>query len=425
MSATLEQTEAARPVSLEGTPKGANFGAFYVPNFELRLKPADSERKGDPLPPTVVRDVMQVTYSDSVNEIDSFEFTVNNWDAKTQSFKYAGMEIRKKGERERAPFDGLFDPVKEIELWMGYGGERRLMITGQITTLEPNFPASGGPTLTVRGLNVLHKLRRKQYTEYWPKNGAEVRDSDIAREIGKAVDDGKKRFPLTIVINEGARDSEPREHHVFQKNQYDIVFLLNRARSHGYVVVVVEPEDGSKEKCLYFGPSEGLKKGLPREQAVTYLLEWGKSLIQFKPTLTTARQIGSVTVRGWDRRKKEVFEGRAEWKELKINRDLGDIAKEFDEREEIVTDQPVYDKAEANKLAQTILKNQLKDLVKASGATIGLPDLRAGRNILIAGVGDRYGGKYYVTETTHTINDSGYQTTFNARREEEGEAAIA
>jgi len=303
---------------------------------------------------------------------------------------------------------------------MGYGGELSLMLTGQITTLEPNFPAAGAPTLTVRGLNVLHQLRRKQYTDFWPKEGGEVRDSDIAKDIGFKVDGSTKRFPLPIRINDNARSKETGEHHVLQSNQYDIVFLLTRARRHGYVVFVDEKsENGKSEKRLYFGPSEGRA---PDQRAVTYLLEWGKSLIQFKPTLTTAKQIGSVTVRGWDRRTKKVIEETVKWSDLKINRDLGDIDQSFNQREEIVADKPVYNQAQAKALATDILKNQLKEMVKGSGSTIGLPDLRAGRKVYVDGLGDRFSGTYYVTDTTHAIGDSGYQTTFNARREEEGDA---
>ena len=49
---------------------------------------------------------------------------------------------------------------------------------------------------------------------------------------------------------------------------------------------------------------------------------------------------------------------------------------------------------------------------------VGLPDLRAGRVVTIDGVGARLYGTYFVTKTTHTIDDSGYITTFDCRREQ-------
>ena len=38
----------------------------------------------------------------------------------------------------------------------------------------------------------------------------------------------------------------------------------------------------------------------------------------------------------------------------------------------------------------------------------------------IDGLGARFNGTYFITDTTHTLNDSGYVTKFNARREVTG-----
>ena len=57
-----------------------------------------------------------------------------------------------------------------------------------------------------------------------------------------------------------------------------------------------------------------------------------------------------------------------------------------------------------------------------SGTTVGLPELRGGSNVLIKGVGSRLSGTYFVTQTEHVINDSGYITKFQARREHFPEA---
>ena len=67
-----------------------------------------------------------------------------------------------------------------------------------------------------------------------------------------------------------------------------------------------------------------------------------------------------------------------------------------------------------------ILRDRHKEMVKASVTCVGLPDLRAGQRVQIEGLGVRFSGTYFVTETTHTIGDSGYTTKFNARREDKG-----
>jgi phage protein D len=373
---------------------------FYVPSFEVTID-------GVGLPGNVVRDVVRLTYKDNIKDIDGFEMTVNNWDPTANKFKYLGSEGQP---------SSILDPSdKKVTVQMGYAGDLRVMLTGYITTIEPNFPASGAPTLTVRGLNVLHQLRPKQYTYAW----TDKTDSEIAENIASLCEaqTGKKRFPLPIETNKTAKAREPILDYVAQDNQYDIDFLLSRARQRGYVLLLKEEQKGSQKK-LYFGPSEEKHKGVGLDEIVE--LEWGLSLIDFKPTLTTANQIRSVTVRGWDRRTKRVIEGKAtiDDPELKVNRDLRDILKNCDAREEQVVDEPVFTRRQAQSRAVALLKDRHKEMVKASGTTVGVPDLRAGTRILIKGVGPRFSGTYFLTETIHSIDNSGYITRFQARREE-------
>ncbi len=373
---------------------------FYVPQFQVKIGGRD-------LPEQVIRDVLEVKYRDDVEKIDSFELRLNNWDAEQQTPKY---EPPSSAERQNV-FDpgGLTDPVKKVEVRMGYLGNLRLMLTGEITTIEPDFPASGGLTLSLRGLNVLHRFRAEQHSFAWEKKT----DSEIAEDLGKRpVKKGKPG--LGIKVRTEPLDSEPEEPYVFMDNRYDIVFLLNRARRHGYEVVLREDEEG--DEYLFFGPSES--RGEP---PAPYLLEWGKSLISFRPTLTTAKQVSEVIVRGWDRRNNRKIEGKATWQDLvpkgPERERMKVLAKAFGNRREIVTDRPVHTKGQAKAMAKDILRDRLKGMVKASGATVGLPDLRAGRRVQVVNLGPRFDGEYYVTKTTHTLGDGGYRTEFEARRE--------
>lgn len=92
-------------------------------------------------------------------------------------------------------------------------------------------------------------------------------------------------------------------------------------------------------------------------------LEFGKSLIEFEPVLTLARQVS---------------------------------------------------RADKNR------KTSRKRLeVTASGKAIGIPELRAGTLIEIRGEGKRFSGHYFVNATIHTIGDSGYTTSFECSKHDE------
>jgi phage protein D len=398
-------------------------GAFYVPQFELRIE-------GVGLPRNVLRDVTQLTYKDNIKEIDSFELTVNNWEPTTRTFKYVGSETAEslKLDTPETRLHRLFEPCgKEAEVRMGYAGNLRVMLTGNFTTMEPNFPSGGAPTLTVRGLNVLHKLRTKQYTTAW----TDKKPSEIAENIATLHDPNDRkhtRFPLPIVTDANAKSKEQPIHYVAQSNQYDIDFLLNLARQYGYVLFILEADPKGhgvqKQKRLYFGPSQGGQAAGLRD--VTFQLVWGQSLIDFKPTLTTANQIRSVRVNGWNRQTRQPISETVaiDDPKLNLNRDLHELFLErCDAREEVVVDEPVFTPAQARQRAIAILSDRSKEMVKASATSIGLPDLRAGQRVQIGGLGARFSGTYFITDTTHTIGDGGYTTRFNARREDAGKGA--
>jgi uncharacterized protein len=366
---------------------------FYVPTFEIKLR-------GQPVGQEVVHDVVQVTYKDNVDEIDSFEITINNWDAKERDFKYSDSD--------------LFDPGKQLELWMGYRGKdtTRLMVVGEITALRPLFPAAGQPTLSVSGLNLLHRFRKEQVSDVYTN----MTDSQIAERIGNRLKPQAK--VQTTPLEEETYD------YVIQDNKYDIVFLMERARRVGYDLRVSESDQKGRpnESILEFGPSDRVRR-------ITYKLTYGRSLIEFQPTLDTSSQVGEVIVRGWDALQKRAIVGRATRQDLRT-RGLGQkggqqqLESSFKERKEIIATQPIATKQEATRIARETLERIAKGLLTASGSTVGLPDLRAGSVIEVDGMGrrsgdrQRFNGRYFVTATTHSIGDGGYTTQFDCRREE-------
>ncbi|MBV9960435.1 MAG: phage late control D family protein, partial [Acidobacteria bacterium] len=283
---------------------------FYVPTYKVKLR-------GRELPDDVVRDVVQVSYKDNLEEVDSFEISINNWDAERKSFKYIDEDT--------------FDPGKEIELFMGYHGKDplRLMIKGEITSLRPNFPATGQPTLAITGLNLLHRLRKKQESYIYEGRT----DSQIADQIAT-------RLGLKVCTNRTAAAKEQPVAYLFQDNEYDILFLWERARKLGYDLFVVEKKS---EQCdagqLYFGPSDEVRR-------TTYALDFNRSLVDFQPELATHKQVGKVTVRGWDAKKKEKIEYTATREDLKTA-GLGAegrqeaVEQSFGDREEVISSLPV------------------------------------------------------------------------------------
>lgn len=378
---------------------------FYVPRFEIYVQ-------GEKLKANVVDDILQVTYKDKINTIDTFTIEINNWDADKRTFKFAPPQ---KG------YEGIFDPGQKIEIRMGYYKNIRKMMQGVITELQPNFPESGASTLSVSGLNELHRFRTEKHTYSWT-DGTKT-DTDIAKDLcGRPVQEGQPGLGLAIHTNP-SQDEQPFEL-VYMKSQYDIDFLEQLAHRHGYEIYL-EDETGTPK--LFFGLPDN--PGTP-----TYQLEWGKSLISFRPNLNTSKQVNKVVVRAWDRKANKAIEEEYTlqqfWKDetksqAEIAR-LSAIAKTYQNRTEVVTKEPMRTRAEAKSRARAILIEKNNELLVATATTIGLPDLRSGCSVQILGLGAPKGGaprgascdfngEYFVEESTHTISGSGYRTEFSAR----------
>lgn len=397
--------------TLKVAKQAKGFGEFYIPRFEVHAM-------GGSLPADTLRDIMSITYKDNVKEIDSFDITLGNWDSTARRLKYVGPEIAPAGSPSSPETRryNLFNPgAREFVLKLGYQTRLTTMTRGTVTSLEPSFVAGAAPTLTVRLLNVLHRLRDKQRSQHWSNK----KDSQIAQSI-KTLSDPATQKKLKVRTSKTASSTEKPLVYVAQENQYDIDFLLMRARNAGYVVYVdSEIKNGQLEEFLYFGPSD---EKHPRQRDVTYELEWGISLIDFKPKLSMAKQVKSVEVRSWDREKNKAIRNKVDLKhpDIKVNRDLIPLLTEpaVQPREEVVCNEPQPTPQQAERRAVAVLSDRLKEMVTAAVTTVGLPDLRAGRRVVIKGVGAHFSGTYFVTDSTHTINEQGYTTQFNARREE-------
>ena len=201
------------------------------------------------------------------------------------------------------------------------------------------------------------------------------------------------------------------------------IFFCSRARRIGYVVFVKEEEQEkgawSKPRRLYFGPSDANHPGL---RPVTFRAQVGH-LADRLQTDADHRQSGQER----HRPRLESIDQATNHRQASLddpkfglNRDLIKLLESAMRARSASSISRFSPRKRPTSWRAAILLERSKDLVKASGTCVGLPDLRAGQRVRIAGLGARFSGEYFITDTTHTINDSGYITKFNGRREEPG-----
>jgi phage protein D len=359
--------------------------AYYAPNYKVVVEgqELDPEVKGDILDIKVVMDMDQMT---------SFEFTVSNWDDKTLSFKYSDTT--------------LFNVGNRLQVQMGYTDRMLSMVVGQITNLSPKFPENGMPIMQITGLDGMLKLRDRKPLPSDTKKFESMADWQIAEIIAQR--NGLEPY----VTKEGETHDL-----VIQKNQDDATFLKERAaRSDRDVFVLTDPDTG-KDTLYFVRPLDGRTADRTR----IFVFEWGKSLISFNPTLKLDRQVGKVTVRAWDPVSKQAIVFTAGPETLPGSSGGGASGPEvaadaLKGKEEVVVDAPVSSEQEAKDLAISLLTERAYEFITGTGQVIGLPDLRPGDNVELAGLGKRFSGNYYVKKVEHTLDAKGYVTSFEVRR---------
>lgn len=288
---------------------------------------------------------------------------------------------------------GPFDIAKEVEIAASgdeEGNEVIPLLKGEVTALEPEFNTGMNAELVVRGYDKSHRL----YRETRSKSYLNVKDSDLAEEIAQKVGLQAEVEATSVVYD-----------HLYQHNQSDLAFLMQRAWRIGYECFV---DDGK----LHFRK--------PVNQGQDISLTWGQELLSFFPRMTVAEQVKRVVVRGWDIERQKPIVGQAEsgvlYPKIKERKDGAAWAATIaGESKLVIVDQPVASQSEADLLAKARLDELSGAFIEAEGTASRCPAIRAGKTVELLGLGARMSGVYLVTQATHRYGHAGLSTTFTVR----------
>jgi uncharacterized protein len=398
--ATATQFSAAPPLPND----------YYAPEYLVLVN-------GQKLHPDTKGDVLEVKVVMDIENLTSFELTINNWDDATIDYKYS---------------DGhLFDVGNLIEVFMGYPKRLYSMVKGQITSLSPQFPASGSSTLHISGQDTMFLLKDRKPLPGEQKIFPLMADWEIAQVIAQ-------RNQLQIKPITSKKGLEKHDQ-VVQKNQDDGTFLMERAKRIDFDCYIAnnpdnglatlnfdEPSDsreGRKATYYEFIYGTGTTSLSPQTIASKQVSQLG--LISFTPQLTLSKQVKQVTVRGWDPKTKTSISETASAKDLPAGGGGGNsgpalAATNFPKKEDVVVDCPVTSVQEARALAVSLLRERAYEFITGSGQVIGVPDLRPGYNVRLSGLGKRFTADYYIKKVEHTLSASGYTTNFEVRSTYDG-----
>jgi phage protein D len=324
-------------------------------------------------------DVISHWFEDHAEEADAAVFEITN--RKNQWIDHA-----------------LFDRGNSVDVYLGYGPQPPKLFEGVIAVVEPHFPADGVPTLSITAYDRSYLLRKKgDRDEAYPDRTP----NDLVREIAQ-----RYRFREDEIVTP---DEIPERRYYQQESQSDWDFLKGITKEIGFELYM---ELG----VLHF------RKPRTRPETVPGTFAYRDNLQSFEPSLSAEKPVSKVIVRGWDEIAKQTFQVEVN-DPFAADRDvLGEqsgsdfLDEGFGESVRILDDVVAENEAHARAIALAYFQQKEFELINATGACVGDPELKAKRLIRIGGVGQKFSGTYYLTRVTHRFDDGGYLCEFEAKR---------
>jgi phage protein D len=348
---------------------------FYAPRFEVEIE-------GKKLSANISKIIKEVRVEEEKDKASRFSMTVNvEYDLEKGGFKWLDNPLFREGNK--------------VSIKMGYGSNMHTMITGRIYELASGFFSGDAPTLTISGYDVsCHLRRRSPEKTYVNKTYSEI-VQDIAGKEFKTVIESTEKFERVIRKNSDISYYEFIKEDLAPKVEYE--FRIDR------------------DNKLYFGKPKD-------DQTEIVTLQWGKDLISFNPRMRLSELVTQVQVRGHNPQDPdspivETAPSGSERPQERGRRTGSQIAGEFcPEATKVVTLRRPVSRSQARKIALSILNEASDTLFTGRGECIGIPRIKPLVAIRLEKLGERFSGKYYVVSATHTINDSGYRTGFDVKR---------
>jgi phage protein D len=343
---------------------------FYVPAYQILVD-------GKNLLTQLYMEISSVQIDNTLKGGDRFSFTVNS-----------GFDFE---NREFAHLTDVFGFGKSVVIYLGYkdSGKLPLMIRGVITALQTSFPAGGLPQINVSGYDLTYCMTKGKASRSW----ANKKDSEVVSDVAKL-------YGLNPVVE----DTQVVHPKTEKSQQSDMEFLEKLAVRNKYKLYAFDTD-------LFF------RKPPKKKDKAVVSLEWGKGLVSFSPEINIAEQVSKVEVRGWDVNAKKEIVGTAGPGE-ELERDSGgqsgaELLKSVCPGMGALKIRiPITSQQDAKRRAEALLNEHAVKFMQGSGESIGLPEIRADKYIELLGLGKLFSSTYYVAQSTHTINSSGYKTTF-------------
>ncbi|WP_313189233.1 type VI secretion system tip protein VgrG [Sphingobacterium sp.] len=316
-------------------------------------------------------EILSISIDKEVNRIPTAKILLKDGDAALGSFEISNKED--------------FLPGREIEIKLGFDSDNKKAFKGIITKQQVKVKENGNTQLQIECKDAAMRMTLGRKSKYY----LDQKDSEVMDSIISAYADLKSDVEATTL-----KHKELIQHHL---SDWDFIAL--RAEANGQLLFVNDAE---------------LKIESPKTDPDPVLqVTYGSSIMEFEAEMDLRSQWSKVEAHSWDYKNQGLF--TAEVDEASGFTQLGNVNSS--------------DLASANKLEKFILHhsgNLLEQELKAwaEGAMLrsrlakvrgrarftGFAEIKPGDMVKIAGVGDRFNGKAFVTAVRQEVGDGTWYT---------------
>ncbi len=300
-------------------------------------------------------------------------------------------------------------PGMAIEILAGYDTEATLF-KGEVSYVEPFFPADAAEFVRVSGYDKSHRLTRGTSSRTWG-DGVEAND-EVGAIAGQVVSGSKARKGNTSDSLSAETDTiSTKLEYLPQVEVNDYQFIRGLGLGAALTIDSKSADDAAK-----LGFKKVTITGSPK---VTICREHpeptdARQVLDASFCLSTVKQVARVEVRGWNPKEKQPILGVAEAVSEAFAGTTGPAAagkahygSSSSGRVLTIVDQPVASTEEAELIAASVLDQLAMDFVTADVEIEGVPELMAGDVVELKQFGKVYSGTYLAESVQHVYSAAG------------------
>lgn len=290
------------------------------------------------------------------------------------------------GEASQATFAAsntdFFIPGKQIEIQLGYRSQNDSVFKGMIVKHSIKLRKQGS-RLIIECRDVAVKMTSGVKSRYF----TEQKDSDVMEAL---IDAHALQHEVEATL--------PDLNGLVQYEATDWDFLLCRAEANGQVVLV---EDGTIKIAR---PATG-------EEPVV-AVQFGTTLLELDAEIDARWQSPGITARSWTATDQEVIEAEASEPSTTANGNLSptDLAAVIDGEPHEIRHGGNLGQPELQAWADARLLKERLAKIRGRAKFQGFAGILPGHLIDVAGIGERFSGRAYVSGVRHTLASGNWET---------------